>query len=204
MNPCPKCGFAFGHPDKLPVEGIVTCPECGERYPVPWLPLFVITGAGGSGKTTVSDRLFGRLEECLILQADYLLQVRQTFDTWDEYWHFMILQCMSLQRNERPVVLEGWVNPSLIMNSHRIRFFSAVHILLLTCDAAAQTDRLEARNTRSRENGQPESEIGMALTAAQVMRKEAEDFDNVTVLDTTNLTLEQTVDAAERWVRERL
>jgi len=36
------------------------------------------------------------------------------------------------------------------------------------------------------------------------MKKEAEDFDNVTVLDTTHLTLGQTVGKAERWIRERI
>jgi len=106
----------------------------------------------------LSGNLFGRLDECLILQSDYLLRAKETFDTWDEYWHFLILQCMSLQRNGRPVVLEGWVNPSQIMNSHRIRFFSAVHILLLTCDADVQTARLESRNLRSREKGFPRIE----------------------------------------------
>ena len=78
---------------------------------------------------------------------------------------------MSLQRNSRLVVLEGWVNPSQIMGSHRIRFFSAVHILLLTWNTHVQTARLESRNLRSREKGVPESKIQVALDATQIMQE---------------------------------
>ncbi len=111
---------------------------------------------------------------------------------------------MSLQRNSRPVVLEGWVNPSQSMGSHRIRFFSAVHILLLTCNTHVQTARLESRNLRSREKGVPESKIQVALDATQIMKKEAKEFDNVMELDTTHLSPEQTVADAERWILEKI
>jgi broad-specificity NMP kinase len=200
MSACPHCNFGLGQSDMKPNRGLIVCPECGETYSIPWLPFFVITGGGGCGKTTVAQSLIGHLDSCVIIETDDYGLIRGGFDTNDDFFHYLIFLSMKLSRNGRPVVLCGWVGPSQILASSRLKFFSAVHILVLTCEADVQTDRLKTRNLTP-----PAAEkIEMALRATQIMKKEIELYDNVVALDTTELTQEQTVAEVERWILERL
>ena len=77
-------------------------------------------------------------------------------------------------------------------------------MLLLTCEADVQTARLKARYPKHRKTPPDAKNIEMALRATQIMKKEAETYDNVAALDTTHITQEQTVFEAERWILERL
>lgn len=205
MSTCPHCNFGLGHPDMKPEQGTVICPDCGKAYDIPWFPLFVVTGGGGCGKTTVADTLGSRLDSCLIVEADDYGLVRGGFETNQDFWHYMIFLCMKLSsRNHRPVVLCGWVDPSQIYASSRLKFFSDVHILVLTCEADVQTARLKARYPKHRKTPPDDQNIEMGLRATQIMKKEAEDYGNVTVLDTTHIVEEQTLSEVARWIQEPL
>ncbi len=52
---CPKCGNFS--PDKTVTDNTIACPKCGHSWEFLRLPLFIVTGASGVGKsTTVHDR----------------------------------------------------------------------------------------------------------------------------------------------------
>ena len=202
MHPCPHCDYALGPLE--PDRGTVVCPDCRKKYKIPWLPLFVITGGGGCGKTSVAEALVGRLDSCLIVEADLFRPIRKTSDSKQAFWDYLIFLCLALSRNGRPAVLCGWVNPSQVQSSPRAKFFSAVHSLVLGCEASVQTARLGGRYPKHRKNPPTAEGIEEALSATRIMKEEAETYPNVTVLDTTTLTLDQTVSASERWILERL
>lgn len=48
------------------------CPHCGHRTPFLRLPLFTITGASGSGKTTVCLHMSRRTSQVIFLESDIL------------------------------------------------------------------------------------------------------------------------------------
>jgi len=198
MNACPHCNFE--HPDMKYKRGLIECPECGGTYSIPWLPLFVITGGGGCGKTTVAQSLIGRLDSCVIIETDDYGLIRGGFDTNEDFFHYLIFLSIKLSRNGRPVVLCGWVGPGQILASPRLKFFSAVHILALTCDADEQANRLMTRHAKP----PAEEKIEMALRATQSMKDDVARYGNVVALDNTQLTQEQTVFEVERWIQERL
>ncbi|MBN1922962.1 MAG: hypothetical protein JW892_17070 [Anaerolineae bacterium] len=54
FNTCPKCGAYRA--DKIidPDRAIAICPECGHRHPFLRLPLLIVSGASGAGKSTIS------------------------------------------------------------------------------------------------------------------------------------------------------
>jgi hypothetical protein len=54
---------------------VLHCPRCGTREPVPGFPLFVVTGASGTGKTTITGPLRRALPGCDVFDADIILQV---------------------------------------------------------------------------------------------------------------------------------
>ena len=66
-----------------PSAPVLHCPRCGDSMPVPALPLFVVTGASGAGKTTVTGPLRRLLPDCDVFEADLTLQVAALgWETW--------------------------------------------------------------------------------------------------------------------------
>jgi hypothetical protein len=66
------------------VDGaVLRCPSCGDEQRIPALPLFVVTGASGTGKSTVMEPLRARLPDVEVFDVDVTLQVAALgWDTW--------------------------------------------------------------------------------------------------------------------------
>ncbi len=59
------------------------CPGCGTGSWLPALPLFVVTGASGTGKSTITGPLRTLLPGCLVAQTDVISHVAALgWDTW--------------------------------------------------------------------------------------------------------------------------
>ena len=61
--------------DRDPLAPVLRCARGGAEERVPALPLFVVTGASGAGKTTVTGPLRRLLPDCAVFEADLTLQV---------------------------------------------------------------------------------------------------------------------------------
>ena len=72
MNVCFQCGMY--HADKLidPAGPFAVCPECGFKHPFRQLPLLIVSGASGAGKSTVCQQLTGQLTQAVLLDSDIL------------------------------------------------------------------------------------------------------------------------------------
>jgi len=65
---CGKCG---GHERSMKAErNELSCTRCGDRRSFIKPPLFIVTGAAGSGKSTACQRLAGTINGVLFLDAD--------------------------------------------------------------------------------------------------------------------------------------
>jgi hypothetical protein len=91
MNICYQCGIYRA--DKIidPDGPVAACPECGHRHRFAQLPLLIVSGASGAGKSTVCQILLGRLSQVVILDSDILWRSEfnlpednfaDFFDTW--------------------------------------------------------------------------------------------------------------------------
>lgn len=68
---CPACGmFALDNLERR--RDRVRCTACGHEEPVAILPLFVVTGASGSGKTAVARALQRIMPEADVFESDIL------------------------------------------------------------------------------------------------------------------------------------
>jgi adenylylsulfate kinase-like enzyme len=68
---CPKCGaYALNNTERNP--NATTCSACGQITPANIFPLYIVTGASGSGKSTVVAELRCQLPECVVFDADLL------------------------------------------------------------------------------------------------------------------------------------
>ena len=91
FNVCNKCG-AYRADKIIDPEGpYAICPECRYQHPFQYLPLRIISGASGSGKSTICSQLTGQLEQFVVLESDILWQesfnypeinYRVFFETW--------------------------------------------------------------------------------------------------------------------------
>ena len=109
-----------------------------------------------------------------------------------------------LAQNGIPIVAFCWSNLIHCETSLDIGYFSAVHYLVLAPSAEVQEKRLRGRSPRLREKTDSEELIAMSLAATGVLVREAESMSDARILDTSTLTVDQTVNEVHRWILERL
>ena len=144
---CPACGEY--RPDKtiLPEGPWAECPVCGHRHKFRMLPLFVVTGASGTGKTAVCLRLPELMDEVVVLESDILLGwgATNTEQGVLDYRNHCLNICKNIAQSGRPVVLCGSALPEQYERGVERRYFSAMHTLALVCSPQRQRERLLAR-----------------------------------------------------------
>jgi hypothetical protein len=156
INVCFNCGqyrvdkvIEPRGPDSPDDCAFAICPLCGYKHPFLWLPLLIISGASGTGKTTVCHALMGKLPEVVLLDSDILWRpefnrpegnYRDFFETW-------LRVCKNIGQSRRPVVLfgAGMGVPTNLEPCVERRYFSKVHYLALTCDSESLAERLRQR-----------------------------------------------------------
>lgn len=183
------------------------CPECGFAHPLRALPLLLVGGASGAGKSSLAQRLLGTRDDVIVLDGDILWQ--PTFDTpGDNYAAFRtswLRLCLSLNQSGRPVVLfsAGMVVPANVEPLVERRYFSTVRYLALTCDDVVLEARLRSRPAW-RESGQ-EAFIAAQLAFNRWLRDPPADVAPLLAqLDTSVSTLEESSTAVASWINEQL
>lgn len=72
FNICSNCGEY--RPDKaiVPEGAYAVCPICGFKHKIILLPLFILSGASGTGKSTISLALASKMKEVVVMESDIL------------------------------------------------------------------------------------------------------------------------------------
>ena len=204
MHYCTSCEAAMPHRDPVPERGIAACRQCGTENRIPDVPLFVITGGSGCGKSTVSQGLLRKRNPYLVVDADFLFPNMKSFGSWDNFYNFATIVSLTLARNLRPIVLVGGASLSQIEKAKTSAFFSSVHFLVVSRDQASQTARLKGRCLYGTTGPPTPESISNALNQARFIAEEASSRSNATVLDTTNLSRDETISTVDNWILERL
>jgi hypothetical protein len=119
------------------------CPRCGSESWLPALPLFVVTGASGTGKSTITGPLRSLLPGCLVFETDVILHVAALgWDTWRNTW-LQLTHASAL--GGRPTVLTGSLTPDQLERLPARKLIGPIHFALLDCPDDVLADRLRAR-----------------------------------------------------------
>jgi len=119
------------------------CPRCGAGSWLPALPLFVVTGASGSGKTTITGPLRSLLPGCLVLETDVILHVAALgWDTWRNTW-LQLTHAAAL--GGQVTVLTGSLTPDQLERLPARKLIGPIHFALLDCPDDLLARRLRAR-----------------------------------------------------------
>jgi hypothetical protein len=72
LNACYQCGAYRA--DKIidPTGPYAVCPVCGHQHHFLRLPLLVVGGASGVGKSKVCQKLMGTLPDVVLMEGDLL------------------------------------------------------------------------------------------------------------------------------------
>jgi RNase adaptor protein for sRNA GlmZ degradation len=127
-----------------PLAPTLRCPGCGDVQRVPALPLFVVTGASGAGKTTVTGPLRRLLPDCDVFDTDILpLQFAALgWDTWGNAW---LRLAHGIALNGRATVLCGSMLPSQLEATPARKLLGPIHSCNLDCPDDVLAERLRAR-----------------------------------------------------------
>jgi hypothetical protein len=111
------------------------------------LPLFVINGATGVGKSTVGEAVRLLLPECVHLDGD-LLWTNENFGHPDQiaaYYARWLRLAVELSQSGRPLVLRGACNPDRWQGSPLTSYFSDIHYIALVAEPEIHEARLRKR-----------------------------------------------------------
>ncbi len=146
IGQCQKCGNHNW--DKEIKDGKVYCPKCGHSWEFISLPLLILTGCSGVGKTTTAMEILQRKVDFVVLDADVFYGY-MSLNTDEEYQK----QVEAVEQFARNIMQSGkpvlWVltgNLDKLHHAYNRRFFSDVRCLALVCDE----DLLRKRMTEGR------------------------------------------------------
>lgn len=178
------------------------CPECDHPHTFYRLPLLVVTGASGTGKTTVCRRLTGAVTNVVPLEADILW--RAEFDTPDDNYRAFGETWLRMAKNVaqagRPVVLfgAGLGVPQNLEPCVERRYVGAIHRLALTASDEALAARLRARPAW---RGSSEAFITDQIAFNRWFRTTGPTLTPpIDLLDTTTPSIDETIAAVRGWI----
>jgi hypothetical protein len=205
FNVCFNCGEY--RPDKIvdPAGPYAICPLCGYKHTFLWLPLLVVSGASGAGKSSVCQALLGKMTEVVLLDSDILW--RPEFNTpetnYRDFFETWLRLGKNVSQSGRPVVLfgAGVGVPSNLESCVERRYFSSVRYLALTCDDAALAERLRRRPAwrKSADPAFVEEQVRFNRWFQDTAGKTTPAID---LLDTTDVPIKRTTEQVTRWIQD--
>ena len=146
--------------------GQVVCPRCGRAEDLPERPVFVVTGASGSGKSTVYPHVRSRLPDYEVFDMDLIIDYASS--TWDDFRSAWLMVAHGVALNGRSTVLCGSLIPHEVDRLPVRRFLGPIHYANLDAPDEVLADRLRAR---PRWRGWDEERIREHQTFAGHLRK---------------------------------
>ncbi|HET8669692.1 MAG TPA: AAA family ATPase [Candidatus Saccharimonadales bacterium] len=203
MNVCFQCGMYRADKQIDPSGPFAICPECGYKHPFVWSPLLIVSGASGTGKTTICQRLLGKVTRAVLLDSDILW--RPEFNTpetnYRDYFELWLRICKNIAQSGRPVVLfgTGVGVPENLEDLIERRYFSKIHYLALVCSDDVLAERLQQRPAW---RGTQESAYIQAQIRFNRWFQEYDGQPITTLIETTTAPLEETASQVESWIDE--
>ncbi len=152
LDLCPDCGASWDDPVVSGDE--VSCPRCGHTERFRKVPLLVVGGASGVGKSAVLRRLLGTLPGHVLLESDTLWDRRYLPDPGPFYDQWLRLCRDVAQSGLQPVLFgAGFAVPENLVHRPQVRWFSGVEVVALVASDDTLVRRLMARPEERRTEG---------------------------------------------------
>ena len=180
---CNGCG-AYIQPLVNAEAQSVRCPQCAHDEPMRILPLFIVTGASGVGKTAIVPELRRLLPDWDIFETD----VMHAAD-WQQQRSNWLRVAHAIAQSGRHTILCGTMLTADIDQCDYRPFFSQIYYLNLHCADETRAARLRARPAW---RGCDEAFIEKHRQFAQWLLEQA-----TTAFDPPLVTVETTTESAQ-------
>jgi len=204
FNVCHNCGLYRA--DKIidPSGPYAICPECGHKHPFRQLPLLIVSGASGAGKSSVCQAIIGKLDNVVLLDSDILWrpEFNKPEDKYRDFFETWLRVAKNISQAGKPMVLfgAGMGVPENIEPCVERRYFSNIHYLALICDDEVLAQRLKARPAWRGSGDQAYIE-----THIQFNRWfKVQGNQSMKLIDTTDISLEITVEQVKTWISKKV
>jgi hypothetical protein len=207
LNVCFNCGEYRADKTIDPTGPYAICPECGYKHPFVRLPLLIVSGASGVGKSTVCRVLLGKLNQVVLLDSDILW--RAAFDEpknkYRDYFETWLRVCKNISQSGRPVALfgAGVGVPENVEPCVERRYFANLHYLALVCDDDALVERLRARPKWRRCSNPAYIEEHVQFNR-WFKENAGETIPPIDLLDTTGFSTDETAERVVLWIRGKM
>jgi 2-phosphoglycerate kinase len=202
FNVCPSCGDYRADRGIEPEGVYAKCANCGFRHKFLRLPLFILTGASGVGKSNVCLKLAARIKDVVVMESDILphSEFDQPQTNYREYRETWLRVCKYISQAGKPVVLCGVAEPTQFEQCIERRYFSELHYLALICNEQIHASRLQNRpmwsgSSRDKFIKEQVRFNRWLLDNARITEPP------MTLLDTSELTVDETVEKVVRWIQ---
>lgn len=157
------------------------------------LPLFIVTGASGSGKTYVIKELRRLMPDFDIFDPDNLVEF--IGNDWEKMRNIWLRVARNIAQSGRMTIICGTMMPWDIEKCADYPFFKHVYYLNLHCDE-------ETREKRLRERNWSEEEIQNHKNFAKRLLEIADEVYNppMPTIDTTDTDVTEVASQIKEWV----
>lgn len=204
INTCIKCGeYEVEREIEHELESsFAVCSHCQFKQPFQAMPLYVVTGASGTGKTTVALELTRFQTDYVVLDQDILWsdQFDSPEDNYEQFRNTWLRLIKNISQGGRPVILFGSAIPEQFENLAERRYFSSINYLALVCDEQTLVLRLEKRPSW-RKSATAENLDKMKKFNAWFKENSANSDPAIQLFDTSNTSVASTVIAILNWVK---
>jgi len=205
FNVCPHCGQYSDEKAIDPQGPFAVCPFCYHPHRFAQLPLFVVTGASGAGKTTIGLNLVQTFDRCVTMDNDMLWGAVpwSRGDDHRGYHNTWLRVAKNIGQSGRPAVLLGTSLPEQFEECPERRYFAQIHYLGVVCDDGILAERLRSRPSW-RGSGTPTVVADMLHFNAYLKANARTVVPPLSLLDTTAMTVEESTRATIEWIDARL
>lgn len=197
---CPKCGNFS--PDKTVKDNTIACPKCGHNWGFLRLPLFIVTGASGVGKSTTVHTLQQMSREFVCFESDLLYSImpHETPEDYMSQTETLMAFSRDVMQCGKPAVWSRAGNIQMLPNAYGTRFFSGIFVLALTAGEA------ELRRCMTEGRGIADSEWIQGSVDYDRYFSEHDNIEGVyyDTLDVSKLTVQEAARELERWALGKL
>ena len=205
FNVCPNCGEYRADKIIVPEGAYAVCPSCKFQHKFIRLPLFILTGASGAGKTTACLALAAKAKEFVVMESDILWreEFNQPATDYRSYREMWLRVCKNISQAGKPVLLCGAGVPDQFEQCVERRYFSAIHYLALVCEDEILASRLRSRPAWRGSFKDEYIEEHIAFNRWLINNAQNTE-PPMTTLNTSGMTVDEGAEGVEQWIRSHL
>lgn len=140
---CANCG---NHQwDKEIIGNKLRCPKCGEEWKFKSMPLFILTGCSGVGKTTTAIEIIRRMVDFVVLDVDIFsgFMNAETEEDYNNRVELLTNISKDIMQSGKPVLWTMAGCLDYLPKTYNSRYFSQIKCLALVCEETALKERMQ-------------------------------------------------------------